>query len=74
MIVAPTLPCGANGKVPRSWVKSKMLREAAPRFSRVGVLVAPGYATADGPWTLSHPRRGGWASMLVFTRRGRQRT
>jgi hypothetical protein len=27
-----------------------------------------------GPWTPSPPRRGGWASMLVFTRRGRQRT
>src|SRR5262249_13872529 len=52
----------------------ELLREAAPRFSRVGVLVAPDYAAADGTLDALPSAAGGWASMLVFTRRGRQRT
>ena len=50
----------------------ELLREAVPKFSRVGFVIDPDYAAADGSLNAILPAARGWALMLVFTRYGRQ--
>jgi hypothetical protein len=38
----------------------ELLRDAVPGFSRVGVILAPDYATADGTLKALHPAAHGW--------------